>query len=395
MTKVSSTGQPSTFDGSIGIQQRVLPHYRVPFFDRLSAAYTGELQVFAGDPPAREGIVTSARLEVAQSVHADNLHIGRGPFYLCWQRNLGSWLRAFDPDVLVAAADPRLPATYSAIRRMHRRGRPVIGWGLGTLGATGGLRSLSPVAQIRSRFYRSFEAMIAYSVKGAEDYVEAGVDPERVFVAPNSVSTAVADAALARYPSGSPEIEKWRAEHDLTRPTVVFVGRMIPQKRLDVLIRACAALGDLCDLVMVGDGSERASLEAQATVDFPRAKFLGHLGGDSLSLALIGSDLFVQPGSGGLAAYEAMAYGKPLIVSTVGGDGTERELVQEGRNGRLVSPGDPSLLASAIREQLIDPVSLENAGKASRKIASEEWGLETMVGSFLEATRYAAQRAAG
>ena len=274
---------------------------------------------------------------------------------------------------------------------MHGRGRPVVGWGLGTLGPTGGWWSKSPVAQLRTRFYKSFDAMIAYSAKGAADYVDAGIAPESVFVAPNSVSSAVADAALLRYPSGAPEIQNWRTEHELSRPTVVFVGRMIPQKRLDVLIQACANLGDMCDLVMVGDGTERASLEARAADVFPRAKFLGHLSGDPLSLALLGSDLFVQPGSGGLAAYEAMAYGKPLIVSTVGGDGTERELVRDGRNGKLVAPGDPSALASAIREQLEDSIALDSAGKESRTIATEEWGFESMVKSFLKATRFAVQ----
>jgi glycosyltransferase involved in cell wall biosynthesis len=370
MSFATGAGKPVVFDGTIGIQQRVLPHYRVPFFDNLSAAYTGGLQVFSGSPRASEGIVTSDRLEVAQLVRAHNVHIGRGALYLCWQRNLGAWLREYDPDVLVAAADPRLPSTYRAIKQMHRRGRPVVGWGLGTLELTGGWRSKSPIAQLRTRFYKSFDAMIAYSAKGASDYVDAGIAPESVFVAPNSVSTAVADAALARYPSGAPEILNWRAELELSRPTVVFVGRMVPQKRLDVLIQACADLGDMCDLVMVGDGTDRPSLEAQAADVFPRTKFLGHLSGDPLSLALLGSDLFVQPGSGGLAAYEAMAYGKPLIVSSVGGDGTERELVQDGRNGKLVAPGDPSVLADAIRDQLEDPTALGRAGHQSRRIAT-------------------------
>ena len=79
------------FGGRLGLQQRVLPNYRVPFFDMLAAACEGGLVVFAGKPREAEGI-TSGELRVARQFSAHNIHLLGGPLYLCYQRGLIEWL---------------------------------------------------------------------------------------------------------------------------------------------------------------------------------------------------------------------------------------------------------------------------------------------------------------
>ena len=85
------------FKGRLGLQQRLLPSYRVPFFDALAAACTGGMSLFAGQPTEGEAIQTADRLEVAQYVPARNLHFGRvgSPLYLCWQPGLRHWLETW------------------------------------------------------------------------------------------------------------------------------------------------------------------------------------------------------------------------------------------------------------------------------------------------------------
>ena len=377
-----------TFPGKVGLLQRVLPRYRVPFFERLAPSCDGGLEVFAGDPRPEEGIVVEHRLDAAKYIAARNVHIGRGRFYLCWQREYRRWLNQSSPDALIVSANPRILTTHLAIRKMRSRGCPVIGWGLGTLGKSSVLNRRSPGDRLRSRFFRSFDALIAYSSKAAEDYGRAGVPAERIFVARNAVSNTAATAGMDRYKPGGEEVRQWRQRLGLSRPTVICVGRLIPEKRLDLLIEACGDIGDRCDLVIVGDGPERAALETLAGVRFPRTIFLGRREGDDLAIAFAASDLFVLPGNGGLAIHEAMAHGKPVIVGR--GDGTESDLVQEGRNGRLVAPDDLGALTAAIKLFLEHPEGMRLAGIESQRIASDEVSIDGMVYAFVQALHFAA-----
>jgi len=376
-----------TFPGKVGLQQRVLARYRVPLFDQIALELPGGLEVFAGEPRPEEHIVADTSFRNATYVEARNRHIGRGTLYFCWQRGYKRWLKSADLDALIIAADPRILSSYMAIRYMHSRHRPVIGWGLGTLSASSGSARFSVLSRLRSRFYRSFDAVIAYSTKAADDYRRAGIPDERIFIAYNAVSTEAADAAQTRFPTGGEEVRKWRSDHGLSGTTLICVGRLISAKRLDLLIEACAVIGAGCELLIVGDGPERANLERLAAERFPSTKFLGYQEGDALSLAFASSDVFVLPGTGGLAIYEAMAHGKPVIVGQ--GDGTEADLVREGRNGQLVRPNDLGALTEAIKTYVDQPEMIVNEGLESRTIIKEEVSIEKMAATFVRALNYA------
>ena len=94
------------------------------------------------------------------------------------------------------------------------------------------------------------------------------------------------------------------------------------------------------------------------------------------------ADLFVLPGTGGLAVQEAMVYGLPVVVAE--GDGTQEDLVRS-ENGWLIPANDENALSSALEEALIDPVRLRKMGAASFKIVQNEINIEQMVNVFVEA----------
>ena len=237
-------------EGRLGLQQRVLPGYRVPFFDMLAMTCAGGLSVFAGAPRPDEGI-TLGRPQVARHAKARNIHILSGPLYLCNQRGLLEWLRVWEPAVLIAEANPRYLATASAVRFMHERGRPVIGWGLGAPAPRGVFASLWQ--PIRRRFLRQFDALIAYSRRGSAEYAAAGFPAGKIFVATN--------AAVARPTGHRPS----RRKSTSGQPCILFVGRLQRRKRVDYLLRACAEMPPPGPrLVIVGDGPERKAVEAKA-----------------------------------------------------------------------------------------------------------------------------------
>ena len=362
-------GLSATFPGKLGILQRVLPTYRTPFFDMLATSCTGGLGVFAGLPRKNEAIEIAGNLSRADYTQAKNIHILAGALYLCWQVGLLHWLDRFDPDVLIVEANPRYLSTRLAIRWMKQRSRPVVGWGLGAPVIQGPLAGWRKSR--RSRFIEPFEAILTYSQRGAQEYRDLGYPPERIFVAPNAVAPRPKEPIRERPPYFD------------GKPCVLFVGRLQKRKRVDALLRACADLPAEIRprLVIVGDGPERNSLELLAKEVFPGAEFPGAIHGKDLTGYYEAADLFVLPGTGGLAIQEAMSQALPVIVAR--GDGTQDDLVRPG-NGWQIPPDDLAVLSATLQTALKDAPLLRRMGSESQRIVSEEINLERMVEVFVE-----------
>lgn len=363
------------FPGKLGVQQRVLPSYRVPFFDLLGSACEGGMSLFSGLPLPGEGIQTAGKLKHANYEVGRNIHILGGGLYLCHQPGLINWLEGWDPDALIVEANPRYLATPAAVRWMHRRGRPVLGWGLGSAPLTGALSGFR--LSRRRAFLKQFDALMAYSGRGADEYARSGFPKERIFVAHNSVAAP---------PSGPPPS---RPEGFAGNPNILFVGRLQARKRVDHLLRACAVLsadGGIPKprLVIVGDGPERGTLESLAAEIYPDVEFVGARHGAELEPFFAEADLFVLPGTGGLAIQEAMSHGLPVIVAR--GDGTQDDLVRSG-NGWQIDPDDQAALVRTMRDALSDPARLRRMGAESYRIVKEEINIERMVATFVEALR--------
>ncbi len=361
---------PHIFNGKLAIQQRVLPDYRKPFFDALASACTYGLSVYAGKARPNESIVMPDHLDVARYTPAKNVHLFGGPTYLCWQTNIIRWLEDWQPDALIMEANPRYLNTPGAIQWMHQRGLPVIGWGLGAPSITGLFSSQR--TRCRANLITAFDAMIAYSQKGAEEYIRLGIPENKVFVARN--------AAAPRPTHPMPD----RPSNFKGKPIVLFVGRLQARKRVDFLLNACAALPqDLQPhLIIAGDGPERFNLETLAGSIYPQAKFTGDLRGKELENLFIAADLFVLPGTGGLAVQQAMSYGLPIIVAR--GDGTQNDLVRADNGWRIPNDDIPSLV-TALKNAVSNPSRLRQMGQVSYRIVSEEINIEAMVDAFLQA----------
>jgi glycosyltransferase involved in cell wall biosynthesis len=358
----------SAYNGRLGVGQRVLPSYRAPFFDLLAGSCAGGMSLFAGQARPQESI-QAGELGIGKLVAAENLHFFSGPFYLCYQRGVIDWLADWDPDALILEANPRYLSTPAAIRWMRSRGRPVLGWGLGAplSGAPHFLRQLGE--RRRRAFLGRFDGLIAYSQRGADEYAALGFPRERLFVAHN----AVAPAPVTPPPQRADRVE---------RTCLLFVGRLQARKRIDSLLRACAGMPGSPRLVIVGDGPERERLETLAREVYPSAEFAGARHGDELEPYFAGADLFVLPGTGGLAVQQAMSHGLPVVVAQ--GDGTQDDLVREG-NGWQIPPEDDLALASTLREALSDLGRLRRMGAESYRIVSAEINLEKMVEAFVGA----------
>jgi glycosyltransferase involved in cell wall biosynthesis len=163
---------------------------------------------------------------------------------------------------------------------------------------------------------------------------------------------------------------------------VATVGRLIPVKGIDVLVRAApAVLADRPDthLVIAGDGPLRGELAAAArsTRCGDRIHFLGALPRDEIALLMADADVFTHPGvvdehgraeGLGVVVAEAMASRLACIGSNSGGI---PELIVNGETGLVVEPGDPADLARSLGILLDDPGRRARMGRAGRARASD------------------------
>ena len=130
---------------------------------------------------------------------------------------------------------------------------------------------------------------------------------------------------------------------------LLSVGRVSPEKRLDVLLDAYALLRQRhpgARLAIAGDGPAREELEAAAP---PGVRFLGAVEGDALARLYASADVFCFASTTdtfGQVLLEAGASGLPVVATRTGGTA---ELVEHRRNGLLVAPDDPDAFARALR----------------------------------------------
>ncbi len=170
---------------------------------------------------------------------------------------------------------------------------------------------------------------------------------------------------------------------------LVGVGRLVPVKGFDLLVRALPAVAaafPAARLLLVGDGPDRATLEAEAQ-GLGVADRLVLAGAHDLVVPFLSAaDLVVAPSRNeglGKALVEAMALGRPVVATRVGGIPT---VVVDGETGRLVPPDDPGALARAVTELLKDPGLRQQMAEAGRRRA-EQFSLAVMESRLVELYR--------
>jgi glycosyltransferase involved in cell wall biosynthesis len=167
-----------------------------------------------------------------------------------------------------------------------------------------------------------------------------------------------------------------RVGEEADPPYVLYAGRLSPEKGVAELVAAADGL----ELVVAGDGPLREAV--------PGA--LGFLARHDLEplyerCAVVACPSYRE--GFGVACAEAMAHGKPVVASAVGG---LRDLVVDGETGLLVPPGDVEALRGALRRLLEDRELRRRLGAAARERAVERLGWEAATRATLTAYAEAA-----
>ncbi|HEV2671424.1 MAG TPA: glycosyltransferase family 4 protein [Gemmatimonadales bacterium] len=170
--------------------------------------------------------------------------------------------------------------------------------------------------------------------------------------------------------------------------TILFVGRLVERKGVSHLIEALGRLKRRdARLVIVGDGPERARLEALSRQNgvASRVEFRGKVSDADLQRAYQQASAFVLPSvldargdteGLGVVLLEAMNYGVPVVASKIGGI---VDIVADRESGLLVRAGDPGALAAALDQVLGSPDEARRLGENGRRRLREEFSWDAIV----------------
>lgn len=230
-----------------------------------------------------------------------------------------------------------------------------------------GLGFLRPLAERHlRRFYRRSDVVLAPNRPIAEELCTAGW----------SGNVRIWGRGVDRhlFNSGRRDLE-WRRAHGFAEDdtVILFFGRLVVEKGLDkfeAAVRLLRAEGRDVRPLIVGEGPAAQSFAGQ----MDNAVFTGHLEGAELARAVASADILVNPSvteAFGNVNLEAMAAGLAVVSADVA---SAQALIEHGRTGLLVEPGDPAAYAREVARLIDDPELRTALGSAAAKAAeSYDW----------------------
>jgi len=357
------------------LQNPILPHYRLPFFQRLSAAPGVELHLAYGQSQPQSALESLTDPENLNVHLLHNSYLGNPPPIITLQMGFPSLIRKVRPDVVIASYDPRFLTNLVGYYAARKLGIKWIWWGHG-------IRPRDRYHFIYKKMAKMADAVILYSGPAADKMAQIGIPREKLFVAWNAIDTA--------------EIEQCRRAVPFERRfRVLYIGRLIPEKKVDLLIRGFAAamsrLPDETKLTIIGNGIEEGKLKS--LVSYLRIESNVELPGqltsqDQLAPYFNSSYVSVSPGYMGLSGIHSLAYGVPILVANKEPHSPEIAILEEDKNGCYFAANSANDLAHHLIELSDNRARCASMGDAGLKLVRDRFNVEAMVNSFLDAINF-------
>lgn len=362
---------------SVLILQRILPPYRLALFQSLSKSPHFHMDLAYGQAAPSSALESISDPAKVSARPLTNLYF-RGNEKLVYQKGVSKLLASRRYDTLIAEFNPRIITNVLAAFQAKRLGMRLIWWGHGIRP-----RSSSRAVKIYLALTKIADAFLFYNEEGADKMAALGVPREKLFIAWNSVDTD--------------EIERLRQNQSLNeRFRIVSIGRLIPEKKTDLLIRGFAAalpnLSPATRLTIIGEGPERAKLEALAAQCNlgDQVEFTGSLY-EQEQLAPYFNSAWVSVSSGyiGLSAIHSLAFGVPMLVAETEPHSPEIAAIEPDVNAVYFRSDDIPALAAALTALAANPARWEAMSLAARRTIQQRFSIGAMLLSFEAAIQFA------
>ena len=274
-------------------------------------------------------------------------------------------------DCIITVFDPHWLNSFFLPFLTHT---PVIFWGHGV----GRSKIISYLRKITGKRAR---ALITYYEEGKQNLVDIGLNPQKIFVAPNTIHV--------------PNSQNYAQEE---KNSILYVGRLQKRKDLDDLVKSFAQvhhrLPNNTILKILGDGDivykELASLGSKLGIS-EKIKFIkGTTEHDVLAQHFKQAYCYASPGHVGLGVLHSFAYGVPVITYKDRDHAPEVSNIKKNQNGLLVDGKEKQFGESL--EWLINSGAYKKCGDNAYHHYSNNRTIENMVKGFKEAIEYCVER---
>ncbi|MDK9708678.1 MAG: glycosyltransferase family 4 protein [Desulforhopalus sp.] len=335
----------------------IAPHYRQRLWELLATQNDLEFHFFFGKPMAK-GIVEmdfSQEFFKSKSCVLHNLiNIRLKNNVIVWQIGVIRHCFRNKPDAAIFLGDMNILSTWIAAAIARLNGIRVVFWGHGFSGKESWLKR-----SLRITFNRLAHHHLLYGHRAMDIMKQNGFGDKTLSVIYNSLQYEQHLATRAGHG------KQCKFEHlpffkNPNLPLLVFIGRLTPAKKLNLLIEAHKRLNaEVCryNLLIIGDGEERASLETLAGAD-PTVHFYGACYVEQkLSALLCLADLCVSPGNVGLTAIHCLSHGTPVCThDNFANQMPEFEAIIPGETGFFFRENDAEDLAGRILDWSVKDV---------------------------------------
>lgn len=315
----------------------------------------------AGRTPLRDNVV-------AEQGQYSLVEKRLGGFTLRHQSGVVSEIKRLSPSVVVTMCHSGTLSEWLIARLKRRLGFRLVAWQCGYEYNPGRLKDT-----ILSAFVPNFDHHLAYHSNARDYAIKYGATPEQITVMHNTINEQLIQCspkneARERIAQKHPSLQG--------RHIVLYVGAVLEEKRLELAVDALDLLTNLdVSLVVVGDGPHLAHLQA-ITAHRTDVVFAGRVV-DGVGLYFDAADVFLLPGTGGLALNEAMAHSLPLISGYA--DGSADDLVVDGVNGFRLHDVTPRGIAEKVSALVTDRELNAKMGQASHELITSKYSFERFI----------------
>jgi len=371
----------------IAIQQPALPAYRVPFFKRLGESCVNDDIVlhYGSEEPA----LTNAEPDGFKAIFnpfqtAKVAMVGK----VFWHHTQWQIVDGRSYDAVVLSANMRFVSYWLALIRARINRVPVAVWGHGfSKSGRSFVRDW-----IRSLPLRLASAAVFYDHVTAERWVAAGIDQNRVFVAPNGLDSTAIESVRQTLGDqlGAKSALRRRIGLAADTPVLLFVGRLMPENRLDIAFQALASIllthpDTRMAIIGAGEQEQRSlsSLASELNIEDAIIWVGEQYTERSLAEWFTAADLFVYPANVGLSLIHAFNYGLPAIIcGPVSSHNPEVAALTHRVNGVVTEELSADSLAAAISSLLSSQQMLTSMGAAALKTVTYSHNVNQMVDAF-------------
>jgi glycosyltransferase involved in cell wall biosynthesis len=366
----------------VAVMKRMICGYQMPYYlllnDRLKHKNI-ELKVFCGTTQDAGYIYADTFFKRLPKMEF-NVRIGGLQEKLVILPSLFSALVKYRPDVIVAEDISAMPNCITVLFYCKLFKIPYIVWGPGSIPKKKPSRMRIFLEPVIASFRSGSQNILCYS-SYAEDYYSTKYG-KRCYIAYNS--------AISRHlPAEYSEIEaNIGVKYKNSEPfNLVFIGRLMPQKRVDLLLAALSKINRPVTLFIIGEGNIKNSLleMTQKLNIADRVCFMGEISEHSRKRKIfMNAHLGILPGLGGLAIQEMMWYGIPVIATSA--DGTEQDLIVKSKAGIYINDMDENRLSDAIQSFVNMPYeSKTSMALNALKVVYEKYNMDSMLDAFEKA----------